>query len=200
METLNFSSTGKNSMVYLMKNYAAYNLWANRTLINWLQEKPAELMEEQTPSSFSSIKKTIVHIWQTQVYWLAVIKNEPSAAPQEFKGNLAQAFSKLLEQSREILVYLSGMDEQALHKKSLVVNPWFECNFQNFDYVVQMMNHSTYHRGQIITMAHCLGIKGAPMTDYNYYNIYGRELSTLEFTQQLLSTLNMVTTSPLPVV
>lgn len=187
-------------MVYLMKNYAAYNLWANRALINWLQEQPAELMEAQTPSSFTSIKKTIVHIWQTQVYWLAVIKNEAVAAPTEFKGSVAAAFSKLLEQSREVLVYLSGLDAQEFDQKTLVVNPWFECNFQNFDYVMQMMNHSTYHRGQLITMAHCLGIKGAPMTDYNYYNIYGRELSTLEFTQQLLSTLNMVTTAPLPVV
>ncbi|WP_379086286.1 DinB family protein [Pedobacter sp. UC225_65] len=199
METLNFSAAGTNSMVYLMKNYAAYNLWANRTLINWLNEKPAELMEIQTPSSFSTIKKTIVHIWHTQVYWLSIIKNEPTIVPEEFNGNTAEAFAKLIEQSKELMAYISKLNEQELTKKGLVINPWFECNFQNFEYLVQLLNHSTYHRGQIITMAHCLGIKGAPMTDYNYYNIYGRELSTLEFTQQLLSTLNMVTATPLPI-
>lgn len=199
METLNFSTTGTNSMVYLMKNYATYNLWANRTLINWLREKPAELMEVESPSSFATIKKTIIHIWQTQVYWLSVIKNEPTSGPEEFNGNLTEAFAKLIDQSTELMVYIAGLDEQSLVKKGLVVNPWFECNFENFEYVIQLINHSTYHRGQIITMAHCLGIKGAPMTDYNYYNIYGRELTTLEFTQQLLSTLNMVTAVPLPV-
>lgn len=198
METLNFSTTGTNSMVYLMKNYATYNLWANRTLINWLRAKPAELMEVESPSSFATIKKTIIHIWQTQVYWLSVIKNEPISTPEEFKGDLTAAFAKLIDQSNELMIYISGLDEQALVKKGLVVNPWFECNFENFEYVIQLINHSTYHRGQIITMAHCLGIKGAPMTDYNYYNIYGRELTTLEFTQQLLSTLNMVTAAPLP--
>jgi len=199
METLNISTTGTNSMVYLMKNYVAYNLWANRTLINWLKEKPAELMETQTPSSFSTIKETIVHIWQTQVYWLSIIKNEATFMPEEFNGSLTEAFAKLIEQSTELTTYISRLDEQGLVKKGLIVNPWFECNFQNFEYIVQVINHSTYHRGQIITMAHCLGIKGAPMTDYNYYNIYGRDLSTLEFTQQLLSTLNMVTATPLPI-
>jgi uncharacterized damage-inducible protein DinB len=199
METLNFSAAGTNSMVNLMKNYAAYNLWANRTLINWLNENPAELMEIQTPSSFSTIKKTIVHIWHTQVYWLSIIKNEPTFNPEEFNGNIAEAFAKLIEQSKELMAYISRLNEQELTKKGLVINPWFECNFQNFEYLVQLINHSTYHRGQIITMAHCLGIKGAPMTDYNYYNIYGRELSTLEFTQQLLSTLNMVMAMPLPI-
>jgi uncharacterized damage-inducible protein DinB len=39
---------------------------------------------------------------------------------------------------------------------------------------MQVMNHSTYHRGQIITIGRNLGFTDAPMTDYNFYNIHGK--------------------------
>ncbi|MFB6801427.1 DinB family protein [Peribacillus butanolivorans] len=32
------------------------------------------------------------------------------------------------------------------------------------------MNHSTYHRGQIITIGRNVGLTDAPMTDFNIYN------------------------------
>jgi len=31
------------------------------------------------------------------------------------------------------------------------------------------MSHSTYHRGQIITIGRNLGMTDAPMTDFNFY-------------------------------
>jgi len=33
------------------------------------------------------------------------------------------------------------------------------------------INHGTYHRGQIITIARNIGITDPPTTDYNYYNM-----------------------------
>jgi uncharacterized damage-inducible protein DinB len=36
------------------------------------------------------------------------------------------------------------------------------------------MNHSTYHRGQIVTMGRNLGFTDAPMTDYNFYNVMAK--------------------------
>ncbi|WP_315819131.1 DinB family protein [Paraflavitalea speifideaquila] len=31
------------------------------------------------------------------------------------------------------------------------------------------MNHSTYHRGQVVTIGHQVGLKDAPITDYMFY-------------------------------
>lgn len=194
METLN----NANSTTYLMKNYAGYNLWANTTLINWLKEQPSELMEMQVLSSFPSIKQTILHIWQTQVFWLSVIKGVPMEI-SEFEGDVNAAFDILIEQSTVFNNDINHLAQEQLEANTLVVSPWFECNFANFEYIMQVMNHSTYHRGQIITMSHQLGLKDAPMTDYNYYNIHGKDLSALQFTQQLLSSLTMGTMA-LPVV
>src|SRR3569833_150977 len=122
---------------YLMKNYADYNLWANATLVNWLRTKPARLLAQEVPSSFSSIKATIVHIWQTQRYWLSVISH---AAPREFgpfDGTIEEAFIALVEQSDEFADYVSAMTGKQNNEKTEENRPWFRCDFQNFEYIMQ---------------------------------------------------------------
>ena len=160
------------SLSSLMRSYANYNLWANTTLINWLRTKEPATLEQEVASSFPSIKLTIVHIWQVQRYWLSILSRE-EFVPQEFKGDTGKAFTTLLEQSEALARYIGEMTAEDIADKTLVVSPWFECNFENFEYIMQIMNHSTYHRGQIVTIGRNLGFTDAPMTDYNYYKIYG---------------------------
>src|SRR5687767_1526170 len=80
------SETKDTAIAYLMKNYANYNLWANSTLVSWLKTKPAALLDQEVPSSFSSIRLTLLHIWQTERYWLSIIKREEQITFSEFEG------------------------------------------------------------------------------------------------------------------
>ena len=164
----------ENAIVYAMSNYAAYNLWAFTTLVDWLRTKSPELMDAEVPSSFTSIKKTLVHIWQTQQYWFSVVNNT-EYAPEEFTGTTEDIFTAIVDHSRIVAQYVKDMTEEDLQDKKLVQNPWFECNFNSFEYLIQFVNHGTYHRGQIITIGRNLGLTDAPMTDYNYFNIYGKQ-------------------------
>ncbi len=168
------TETAVSPIVYLLKNYADYNLWANATLVNWLRTKPAATLEQEVPSSFNTIKSTIVHIWNTQRYWLSVIKGSEEESFEEFTGSLEDAFTGFVEQSDEFADFINSMTENGLVENTLVVNPWFKCDFQNFEYIMQAINHTTYHRGQIITMGRNLGFTDAPMTDYNFYNVRGK--------------------------
>ncbi|AOM76180.1 DinB family protein [Pedobacter steynii] len=173
-DNLNTASAGT-AIAYLMKNYAAYNAWANTTLINWLRTHPEEVLEKEISSSFSGIKPTIFHICQTQVYWLSLIKKEAFDWERSYTGTIGEAFDMLIKQSEEFADVVNQMTEADIEACTLVENPWFKCDFANFEYIQQVMNHSTYHRGQITTITHHLGLTGAPMTDYNYYNIYGKK-------------------------
>ena len=166
--------TTESSIAYLMKNYVDYNHWANCTLVNWLRTKPAELLEKEVVSSFSTIRVTLIHILETQRYWLSVINPEGIYSGQDFDGDLEETFSRLMEQSQELAEYVESLSARALENDMLVVNPWFECNFPNFEYILHCMNHSTYHRGQIVTMGRNLGFTDAPMTDYNFYNVVAK--------------------------
>lgn len=169
-----------NPLVYLMKNYAAYNSWANITLVNWLKTKPEELLKKEVLSSFPSIELTLAHIWRAQVYWLSVIKKEEAAFPEAFKGELQDLLELLIIQSEELAAYIDEMTDETLQEHNLVVNPWFHCNFANFEYIQQIVNHSTYHRGQLITIGRNLGFTDAPITDYNFYNVVDKKQENIE--------------------
>lgn len=166
-------SVKQDAIAYAMKNYTAYNLWANTTMVTWLRTKPAAVLETEAASSFSSVKLTLVHIWQVQQYWLSVVAHT-EYAPQPFHGSVEEICTLLLAQSEQWLSYVTAMTEEDICDPTRVVNQWFESYLNNFEYIIQCMNHSTYHRGQIVTIGRQLGLTDAPMTDYNYYNVRGK--------------------------
>lgn len=168
------SPTTETAIVYLTKNFVQYNLWANQTLTSWLKTKPREVLEKEVPSSFTTIQRTLVHIWQTQQYWLSVILKDPSPAFEPFEGSLEDAMDGIVAHSQQMADHIGSLTEEGVNEPTLVTSPWFECNFPNFEYVMQIVNHGTYHRGQIITIGRNLGFTDAPMTDYNFFNIHGK--------------------------
>jgi uncharacterized damage-inducible protein DinB len=174
MTTVNIApETKETAIAYLMKNYANYNLWANSTLINWLKTKPVAALEQDVPSSFPSIKLTLLHIWQTERYWLSILKNEDPVTYNDFNGTVQEVFDGLLKTSGELARYINAMTDKTVQERTLIESPWFRCDFRNFEYIMHYANHSTYHR--VITIGRSLGFTDAPMTDYNLYNIDGKD-------------------------
>jgi len=166
--------TTQSTIVGLMKNYSNYNLWANATLINWLKTKPEKLVEQEVLSSFPSIKLTLLHIQATERYWLSVLNKTEFLIDAIDYQTIDELYVGVLEQSVALADHVNAMNDNQLLDNTLIINPWFQCDFQNFDYIMQVMNHSTYHRGQIITIGRQLGFTDAPMTDYNFYNVRGK--------------------------
>ena len=164
------NQTTDKSLSALVKNSAAYNAWANKQLIGFLQTKPAELMDREVVYSFPSIRLTLIHIWECQKFWLLTIKGE-AFVKEEFTGSTEELFDRVLANSEEFSNYIKTLAEQTLQEDCEITTPWFSSNFAVFEYVQQVVIHSTYHRGQIITIGRQLGFTDAPMTDYNLYNI-----------------------------
>ncbi|GEP94471.1 DinB family protein [Chitinophaga cymbidii] len=163
------------SIATLMQNYVNYNLWANTTLVNWLRSKPAEMLEQEVASSFPSIKLTLIHTWQTQRYWLSLIRRDEPDTFSGFEGSVEDILDIIVEHSQELADFVQHAGERGVTSRTLVVSPWFQSDFQNFEYIMHVVNHTTYHRGQIITIGRQLGFTDAPMTDYNYYNVFRHE-------------------------
>jgi len=157
-----------------MTKYAGYNLWANQTLVEWLKSKPAELWDQEVPSSFSSIAKTIVHIWDTERFWLSVLKGVPPPPSFRFhgyEGTAAEAMDQLIVQSQEFEAYVTTLWESDLEKECFLDTPWVKGTLPRFEFIHHCLNHSTYHRGQLITIGRNVELTDAPMTDYNFYNM-----------------------------
>ena len=160
------------SLKNIMSNYADYNLWVNQQFVNWLSPKSDELLYAEVPSSFSTIMKTLDHIWSTEEYWFSVI-SETSLLEKKLESELSkeEILSGLLNSSKKLADFINSLSEEDLVKKVKIINPWFECELPISDYLLQVINHGTYHRGQIVTMGRNLGITDASNTDYNFYNV-----------------------------
>jgi uncharacterized damage-inducible protein DinB len=160
------------SLKKIMANYAAYNLWVNQQFVNWLSTKSDELLNKEVASSYPSIIKTLNHIWETEQYWYSVIAQTVQADKKEsIDLDKNVVFEGLLNTSAKLEALISSLSEEQLYKSIKIENPWFQCELPLSEYLLQVVNHGTYHRGQIVTMGRNIGITDASNTDYNFYNV-----------------------------
>lgn len=160
------------SLKQMMTNYAEYNLWVNQQFSNWLSAKSDELLHQEVVSSFSSIIKTLNHIWATEEYWYSVIAETPEFDKREVTELItAEILEGLVHRSKCLAQYIASLSEEELTKTIKIDNPWFQCELPRYEYLLQVVNHGTYHRGQIVTMGRNIGITDASNTDYNFYNV-----------------------------
>ena len=156
----------------IMINYAAYNLWVNQQFVNWLSAKTDELLHKEVLSSYPSIIKTLNHIWETEEYWFSVITETPQPERRASTDlNKDEVFEGLLNTSAKLAAFITSLSDEQLLKTIKIENPWFQCDLPVSDYLLQVVNHGTYHRGQIVTIGRNIGITDASNTDYNFYNV-----------------------------
>jgi uncharacterized damage-inducible protein DinB len=160
------------SLKKLMNNYADYNLWANQQFVNWLSSKSDELLHKELPSSYSSIIKTLNHIWATEEYWFSIIAETSEFDKRDNVELVTEEILKgLVNRSTHLATLIKSLSEEELTKKIKIDNPWFQCELPKYDYLLQVVNHGTYHRGQVVTIGRNFGITDATNTDYNFYNV-----------------------------
>ena len=61
-------------MKELLKQYAAYNLWANKQLTDVLNKLPEEKHFAEIPSSFNNLYLTVLHMWDAESIWWQRLK------------------------------------------------------------------------------------------------------------------------------
>lgn len=169
------SSIKESPLADLLKNYSHYNYWANLTLVDWLKTKPFDELQKTIPSSFAGIEMTVKHLCQTQEFWFDVIRDESGNEDTDFKEEtteLLDTLEFLVENSLAISNFVEQLDQDGLVKKIHIKSPWFESNESRYEFIMHMVNHSTYHRGQITSIGRRLGFTDAPMTDYNFYLLH----------------------------
>jgi uncharacterized damage-inducible protein DinB len=163
------------NLAFLIHDYVVYNSWANQKLVAWLKTKPADLIEWEVPSSFPSIRLTLLHIWDTQRFWMSVLSQ--SAKPQSFRngfdGTVQDIFEGIMQQSEAFSSYAQSLTEEQLTADCILETPWVNGVRPRFEFIQHCVNHSTYHRGQLVTIGRNLGFTDAPMTDYCFYKLMG---------------------------
>ena len=155
-------------------NLATFNLWANKKICDFISANlSAENTEREIVSSFPSVKKTLYHIWDAEHIWLerlhGILKSEfPSKL---FIGTFEVGAMQFLKNSTTLVEFVSGCDEKFFSGEIFFIHSSGDKLTQKVDDVLtHVVNHSTFHRGQLITMFRQLGLsEGMPRTDFIAY-------------------------------
>jgi len=153
-------------------NLTHYNLWANTKLTGFLKMLSTALLDKDIISSFNTIRKTLYHVWDAEAIWYNRIKGTslPDWPSNNFTGTNEEAFVGFIEQSAMFARFANNSNEDMIMRqikyKSLEGKE-YENNISEI--IVHIMNHSTFHRGQLITMLRNVGFKDLSSTDYITY-------------------------------
>lgn len=153
--------------------YTNYNYWANETLLKLIEkEVNEEKLDKNLVSSFPSLRKTVFHIWDAEHIWIKRLNGEslldwPS---KSFKGKISSASEKMLLNSKSFIEFIEKNGDEELSIPFTYLNTEGK-SFSNpiWEAVLHCMNHSTYHRGQVVTMLRQLAVENIPSTDYIAY-------------------------------
>jgi len=149
-------------------DYTRYNHWANKALTDWLKSLDVRLLYKETPSSFSSIDLTLQHMKNAQNFWHVIIEvAEIHSLEEQIKtGSVDLVIEELLKGSQKMIEMVSFFTDEDL----LTNVPSPTMIKTRYQFILHTINHNSYHRGQIITMARSFGItENIPDTDYEFY-------------------------------
>lgn len=147
---------------------AEYNLWANNIVCNWLEQINDEQWTREIISSFNSIQETVLHVISAEKAWLERFKKNPNIVwlQNDFKGTKDEHIQLSKATSTELKSFIDAFDEKDLNTnldfKRLNGEAYSMPYYQLFAHVV---NHATYHRGQLVTMLRQAGFNGVGSTD-----------------------------------
>lgn len=145
-----------------VKELFAYNAWANRRIFDALAPLPAEQYMRDLKSSFGSLHGTLCHIvWAEQLWlhrWLG--RPAPGVAQGKDLAGLADARARWEGVDAERTALLGGFTDPRL-EDTVTIQPTsggaYTHTFRQM--FLHATDHSSYHRGQIVTLLRQLGIK-----------------------------------------
>ncbi|CAN5184669.1 DinB family protein [soil metagenome] len=154
----------------LLLTYAKYNLWANKQLLNAIQQLDAKQLETEVKSSFKSIRHTAFHIWDAEYVWLNRFKGNPlTFMTKDLPA--ATPISSFIEGAEKFVEYVESQNDAFFTGATIFTDQsGKEHTMDNAGILMHCMNHSSFHRGQIVTMLRMLGFEGElPRTDFIVY-------------------------------
>lgn len=148
-----------------------YDDWANIKLLNAVSQLENEEFIRDLSNSFKSIRDTMVHIIGAEELWLSRWKGEQGRGllnSDDFPtyNSLVQRWG---DYRGEINSFLALLSEDDLAKEIKYANlKGIEYSLELWKQMLHVANHSSFHRGQVVTMLRQLE-KQPPSLDLVYY-------------------------------
>ena len=143
----------------------AFNSWANARVLEAVRALTPEQYTKDLHSSHGGVHGTIVHTMGAEEIWL---KRWNGDSPSQFYSpadfpTFESVRQRWTELDRSLVAFSRSLREDGqigsvIAYTDLKGNPYSQPLWQLMQHLV---NHSTYHRGQVVTMLRQLGAKAA---------------------------------------
>lgn len=153
----------------LLINYQQYNHWANEKMCNYLSGIDEVDIEADKTAEFITIKKIIMHIADSEQTWLARLngQNIPHMHNLEIRGSFAGICRQIGDNSKNFIEFVSGKDDNFFAASTEYINLKGKSFTQNnAEIILHCMNHSTFHRGQVMNMLRHVGYTDQSASDF----------------------------------
>jgi uncharacterized damage-inducible protein DinB len=138
----------------------AYNSWANQRSLSAAEKLSPEQFTRPIASSFSSVRDTLAHIYGAECVWLERFHGRsPSKLPNADQfPDLESLRAGWAETEQRLNAFVSGLSQADLDRQmeyqtlrfGVYSNPLWQS-------MLHLINHGTYHRGQVTTLLRQLG-------------------------------------------
>jgi uncharacterized damage-inducible protein DinB len=145
----------------------AYNSWADQRIFDALEMLTNEQYQKDMKTSHGGVHGALTHIVGAEKIWLSRWVGRPDAAILKSTDvSSLPELKKIWEKvGYETAKFLGGLTDKKLQETFSITTSKGETYTHVYWHAIQhMVNHSTYHRGQIVAMLRQLGVQ-PPRTD-----------------------------------
>jgi uncharacterized damage-inducible protein DinB len=151
-----------------------YINWADSLAIDWLTQITDEQWNRPAISSFGGIKETVIHMVSAKKIWVDIWTNAPDKVylSKVFNGTKSELIAIWKKTSAELKHFIESFPDESYSHEVNVIKPNAEVSKMEFRKTFpHMVNHSSYHRGQLVTLLRQSGFSAFSNTDlFTYYN------------------------------
>ena len=143
------------------KTLLDYHYWARDRLLDAVEPLTPGQLTRDMGGSFRSVRDTLVHLCQVEWIWHARWTGASPAAPRhlpEEYRDLASIRALWTEQESRVRAFVEALGEVGLEREIDYRNMAGQPGRSAFWQMVQhLVNHASYHRGQVTTMLRQMG-------------------------------------------
>jgi uncharacterized damage-inducible protein DinB len=143
-----------------------FNRWANARVLDSVSKLTPEQFVRDLQSSHRSVRDTLAHILAAEWIWLERWKGvSPNALliPTEFP-TLESVVTRWAAVEGDYAEFIEGITDESLDEVITYTNTkGEEWTYPLGKMLQHVMNHSSYHRGQVVTMLRQLGAEVNPV-------------------------------------
>lgn len=154
----------------MLHQYVSYNAWANARLADVLRTLTPAQLDQEIVSSFPSIRKTVFHISDAEQVWLSRLHGfSPTEWPSK-NADSGTAIDGWMNASKTLLEFVEKQPAEFFQSSNTYrTMAGMERTTKVEGMIMHCMNHSTHHRGQLVTMLRQAGVKEIPSLDLITY-------------------------------